>query len=305
MYRILATVALLAVSLLPTSPQKASLEDSLKEVLLNQKVIENKEVEEVDIEAVEKTNDFEEMALGSSAALFIDRNSGEILYEKSAEKALPMASITKLMTAIIATEKIEDNEILTVPKLNTKPLDSRMWLTEGDKLKFSEILHGLLVNSGSDAALTISNHISGSEADFAALMNEKAKLLGLHDTQFTNSVGWDATNHRSTARDLVNLTNVALTNKQIKNVVKKRSYTAESENGKKYILSNTNLLLNNNTYLGAKTGTTFAAGECLATYYNDGDREIIGVVLNSPSRFGETQNTINWIKENYTFYGTE
>lgn len=293
---------LVIVSFLPNSTIKNNLEHNLGETLINQEIVTPQSDLNTNIKYVKKINNFKNISANSRAALFVDKETGEILFEKNIDEKLPMASITKLMTALIAIENIEPNEILTVPKLNTRPLDSRMWLTEGDKIIFSELLNGLLINSASDAALTISNHVSGGEKEFAALMNEKAKLIGLNDTQFTNSVGWDEPNHESNVRDLVNLSNLALSNKQIRGVVKKKSYIAKSTTGKKYYLLNTNALLGLENYYGIKTGTTYAAGECVAVYYNDGEREIIGVLLNSQNRFGETEKIVEWIKENFIFY---
>lgn len=303
MFKIIAVIALIFISFFPNNEQRIKLEKTLKEITLGQEVSKNYQKKSKKINGIEKVVNYNEISLSANAALFIDKKSGEIIYEKNIDKKLPIASLTKLMTAIIAIENIKEDEILTVPQLSLSPLDSKMWLVAGDKIKFSELLHGLLMNSGADAALTISKHISGNDAEFSALMNEKSKILGLNNTEFSNSVGWDSPNNRSTARDLINLANIALSNKTITNIVGKKNYTAISINGRKYPLSNTNLLLNGTSYRGIKTGTTFAAGECLVTYYTDSESEILGVILNSPSRFEETQNTINWIQNNYKFYG--
>jgi D-alanyl-D-alanine carboxypeptidase (penicillin-binding protein 5/6) len=131
-------------------------------------------------------------------------------------------------------------------------------------------------------------------------MNEKATILGLENTQFTNPVGWDETGHYSTVHDLAILTKVALTNPTIKEIVAKKTARIVTGNGRTYILTSTNLLLDGH-FLGAKTGTTYAAGECLASYYRDDDKEIVGVILNSPNRFSETKDIVDWVNSNFRF----
>jgi D-alanyl-D-alanine carboxypeptidase len=165
-------------------------------------------------------------------------------------------------------------------------------------------MHGLLIESGADAALTISNELGG-EQQFVALMNEKAALLGLKDTQFTNSVGYDDEGHYSTAQDLVRLGRIALTSPTIADIVQKPKYTLTDEAGRKYSLVNTNKLLSDKRIKGIKTGTTFEAGECLVTLYDDGEKKILGVVLNSPDRFSETSQILSWAKQTFAWPNQE
>lgn len=239
------------------------------------------------------------LIIGAKSAIFIDRESGKILYEKNKENKLPIASTTKLMTALIVYEKLETDKVIIVPKLTTRPLDSIMGIREGQKFTVLNLLHGLLIESGSDAANALVTAVSGNENSFVALMNEKANLLGLTNTQFTNSVGYDSNGNFSTAYDLAKLSKVFLKNELLSNIVNKSSYIASSESGEKYYLTNTNQLLNGITYKGLKTGTTFSAGECLISYYEEGDKKIIGVVLDSPARFFEANQATQWIKSNY------
>lgn len=295
---------LFAVSLLPYSSQKIAWENKLKEKLVPKVSSEQAEDKLAPIELKkipEKSANFSQTALYSNAALFVDVQSGEILYEKDSKRKLPMASTTKLMTALVAVEKLKPDEVITVPSYTTRPLDSTAGLIVGDKLTVRELLHCLLIESGADAALTFSSRISGGEHAFAALMNERAAKLGLSNTQFTNSVGYDDSGHYSTAEDLAKLAKVALSNKQVAEIVAKPSYVATSENGRGYSLSNTNKLVGTSFFKGVKTGTTFSAGECLISLYDDGTRKIIGIVLSSPSRFYETQKAIDWISSNFTF----
>lgn len=297
-------ILLFAVGLLPYTGQKLKWENQLREQLAPIISLDAKKgstFEPFELKNIpEKSSKFETTSASALSALFIDEGSGEILFEKNKNKKLSMASTTKLMTALIAVEKLKLDEVVTVPSVSPRPLDSVVGLVTGDKIKVSELLHGLLIESGSDAALTISGKIAGGEHQFAALMNEKATILGLKNTQFTNSVGYDDQNHYSNAEDLIKLARVALSNKTIAEIVAKPSYVATSELGRKYHLSNTNKLLGG-VFKGVKTGTTFVAGECLISFYNDGTRKIIGVVLGSPDRFYETKNIIDWAKNNFVW----
>lgn len=293
---------LFLVALLPASGQKIAWENKLKERIAQPgktEVGETANIPKYEVSDVPEKNERWQMSASARSALFIDIQSSEILYEKNKDERLPMASTTKLMTALVAVEKLDLNEVLAVPSLSVQPLDSTMGLAAGDKIKVSELLHGLLIESGADASLTFSTRIAGSESGFAAIMNDRGQKLGLTNTQFTNSVGYDAAGHYSTASDLAKLAKVALSNKTIAQIVAKSAYAAKAENGKTYLLSNTNKLVGGTNYKGIKTGTTFAAGGCLISLYDDGARKIIGVVLSSPERFSETQSIINWAKSNY------
>lgn len=295
---------LIALSFLPSFSFKADLEQKIKTKIVGQSQVatteENKD--EIKLNNIpEKKLDFVETSVFSEAAIFVDRESKTILFEKNKDKKLPMASTTKLMTALIAVEKLNPDEVLEVPTIATRPLDSIVGLQKGDKLTVRELLHGLLIESGADAALTLSQHIGGDENRFAALMNERGALLGLKNTQFSNSVGYDSSNNHSTASDLAKLGEIALSNSLIAEIVKKNSHTIKTENGKSFYLNNTNRLLPDSRYQGIKTGTTYAAGECLISFYKEEEQEFIGVVLASPSRFYETDKVVNWIKNSYSW----
>lgn len=293
---LIAGVLLLLLGLLPNF--------GLKETAVNQ--IENSFYKEKTTElgtkydkVPEKTKDFVPTQINSDAGIFLDTKSGKILLAKDKDTRLPMASTTKMMTAILAVKNLELERIVTVTSLQTRPLDTTMGLSVGDRISVLELLHGLLITSGSDASTVLAKEVAGSEEQFVALMNEEASYLGLKNTQFTNSVGYDNPNHYSTAYDLAKLGKVFMLNKTLVDIVAKSSYTATSESGEKYLLTNTNKLLNGSTYRGIKTGTTYGAGECLVSLYENGDQKIIGVLLNSPARFSETTGIIEWTKHNF------
>jgi serine-type D-Ala-D-Ala carboxypeptidase (penicillin-binding protein 5/6) len=255
--------------------------------------------ESIKVFTPEKNNSLE-IPVNSNAAYFVDWESGEILVAKNEKQRLPIASITKLMTALVAVKENTAEKVMTVPPVTYNGIDSTMGLSTGDRLKFKELLHGLLINSGGDAAKTIAVSTSGSETEFVKKMNETAKILELTNTNFSNVIGYDDPNNYSSAEDLAILARVALSNPHIKEIVSKKSYTATSETGKKYYLVNTNQLIGP-SFLGVKTGTTYGAGECLMSIYKEGDRQILGILLNSPGRFTETQNVIKWTREAFTW----
>ncbi len=298
-------ILLIVISILPSSSFKTNIDNFAKRKIA--KTIDQSNIRD-DINVLipqvpEKNILYEKITVGAKSAVFIDRDSGEILFEKNMNSRLPMASTTKLMTALIVYENLKMDEIITVPKLTTRPLDSVMGIKEGQKFTTLDLLHGLLIESGSDAANTLVTTVSNNENSFAALMNEKASLFGLTNTQFTNSIGYDSSGHYTTAYDLAKLSKIFLENKLLSNIVSKSSYIATSESGEKFYLNNTNQLLNGSTYKGLKTGTTFSAGECLISYYEKDNQKIIGVVLNSPSRFYESDKIIKWAKNNFTWGG--
>ena len=295
-------LALIVLAALPSFGYKTDLENRVTTELIGKpKTISQVATKSTNPVIPIKSDSLAERTSYSKAAYFIDLSSGEVLFAKNENEKLPMASTTKLMTALIALEKLKSDQIITVPTLHTLPLDSVMGLTAGDKVSVSELMHGLLIESGADAAETLAIATSGSENQFVALMNEKASMFNLTNTQFTNVVGHDATGHYSTAKDLSKLARIAMSNKQIAEIVGERSYVASSEAGKKYYLTNTNLLIGTPGYIGVKTGTTYQAGECLISLYDDGERKILGVVITSPDRFGETQDIIEWTKRVFSW----
>lgn len=285
---------LIFIGLLPSFELKNNADQNLKEYFYKEKVTPN-----INIDVPEEANNFIPKEISAQAGLFVDAESGKILAQKNKDQRLPMASTTKMMTAILTVKHLDLNKTINVGSFVTHPLDTTMGLSVGDRLTTKELLHGLLIQSGSDAAQVLAKEVAGSEEAFVAMMNEEASYLKLSDTQFTNPVGYDDVNHYSTASDLAKLGKVFLLNNTLAEISSKRSYTATSIDGKKYYLLNTNKLLNNTTYKGIKTGTTFDAGECLVSLYEQEDQKIIGVLLNSPSRFTETSEIIEWTKHNF------
>lgn len=243
--------------------------------------------------------------INSKSALLLDVNSGVTLYEKNQYEKLPMASLTKIMTAVVILESHELDEVVTVEEnfSNYGEVGVRMWLQQYEKMTVENLLTALLVRSAGDAAVALAQYHSGSVDDFVVEMNERAKALNLINTHFTNPIGLDNIDHYSTAHDLSVLTQYALRNSDFRRMVQIDRITVASTDGEiKHTLDSTNYLLN--SYLdirGVKTGTTEGAGESLINlaYHPDGKGEVISILLDSPERFQESKRLIDWSFRNY------
>lgn len=302
MFKLILALCLLILTFAPDTDTKLRLQQNLRDKIdSSSQVTQSQQIPSDGLTTVDITENFRQKTASAKAAYFVDVKTGQILLKKNSDTRLPMASLSKLMVALVALDQSNLDDVLTVPSSRSHTGDALMYLKEGDRINVDGLLHGILLNSGSDAALTLADGIAGGEAEFVALMNERANTLGLKNTQFLNTVGWDETGNYTTAHDLAILSQVALSNPTIKNIVKKRSALVKSESGRSYLLTNTNYLLDSKNYLGTKTGTTYGAGECLSIYYKDSEKEVVGIVLNSANRFPETAEIIDWISNNYVY----
>lgn len=166
----------------------------------------------------------------AQAFALIDVTSGRILYSSHGDQELPIASLTKIMTAIVAIEHGKLDEMVTVGRNAFAKEGSSLYLQLGEEMSLRNMLYGLMLRSGNDAATAIAEHIGGSEEGFAHLMNEKARLIGLEHTHFQNPHGLDAKDHYSSANDLAKLTAYALHNPDFKEIVSTRSKKAPNPN---------------------------------------------------------------------------
>ncbi|HEY8421881.1 MAG TPA: D-alanyl-D-alanine carboxypeptidase family protein [Thermoclostridium sp.] len=227
-----------------------------------------------------ETYNSENLNINARSAIVMDFDSGRVLYEKNAYQKRPMASTTKVMTAIVALENGNLDDVVTVSRNAASIHGSLMHLKAGEKLTLRELMYGLLLCSGNDAAIAIAEHIGGSVDGFLVMMNNKAKEIGAFDTNFTTPHGLDEVGHYSTAYDMALITRYALNNPVFNEIVK----TTSIQIGNRY-LSNTNEMLT--SYPGAdgvKTGYTGKAGRCLITSATRDGRRFISVVLFCDSR---------------------
>lgn len=233
--------------------------------------------------------------VGAKSALLIDLPSATTLYAKDPDRTLPIASLTKLLTAVIVAERLKPDDVATVPPLASGLEESRLGLIPGDQLRVEDLLAGLLIASANDAALTLATKVSGSEEAFVKLMNERAVALGLSHTNFANASGYGRGENVSNTRDLAVISRSALAEPRIRTLVVIKDLEVTSLTGQKYPIATTDQLLG--SYLpiaGLKTGTSDAAGPCLISLLSAGDRQVLAIVLNSPNRFQENKAMLDW-----------
>lgn len=244
------------------------------------------------------------VGLSAISALVIDVSSNKVLYEKNIDEKLQIASLTKIMTAVVVIEEVADLEkISVVPKEATLVQGSKVWLREGEKISYTQLLYAMLIASGNDAAMSAAINISGSEELFVQKMNDKALALGMKNTHFTNPHGLDDPENYSTAKDLSILAGYAIKKSFIRSIIDTKEMEFQSESGIAHKLISTNKLLGVDPEIkGLKTGSTLGAGENLiALAVNPYGNEIVTVILNSQARFSETQYLKNKIWETYVW----
>ena len=234
--------------------------------------------------------------ISAKSALVYDLTSEKVLFSKSPERKLPMASLTKIMTAIVAIEsRSKDDKYLVFSEDIVG--ENSMGLSEGETLTLKELLYGLILTSGNDAAETLARNFPDGRVQFIEAMNNKAKALGLAKTHFTNPTGLegDGTQY-TTAYDLLVITNYALQSSLFKEVARTLVQNIPySENHKAFYLENeTNLLTSYPGVFGVKDGYTPEAGLCLVTYLNYKGHKIIGIILGSDNRRQEMKDLLDY-----------
>ena len=253
-----------------------------------------------DIESIEtNSNDPQLPTINSRAYVVIDRKSNTILVGKNENQKKKMASTTKIMTALVVIEHVNLSDIVEISKKAASTGGSRLGLKTGDKITISDLLYGLMMRSGNDAAVALAEYVAGSISDFANLMNEKANSLGLSNTHFVTPHGLDEDEHYTTAYELALLSNYAMNNEIFAKIVGTKNYTI-TINGYPKVLTNTNELLGvlNGVY-GIKKGFTNGANRCLVTSCKRGNMDIICVVLGADTKKYRTTDSVKLIE--YTF----
>ena len=247
----------------------------------------------------------EEVKINARSAIVYDRKYKKVLYEKNMNEKVPNASTTKMLTAIVAYENADMDEVVTVSKKAANTGGSRVGLRTNDKVTLGDLMHGLLICSGNDAAVAIAEYVGGTEEEFCEMMNEKAKEIGALSTNFVTPHGLDRENHYSTAYDLALIADYAMNIEYIKNIVCKKTENIKIND---YIktLNTTNEMLS--VYDGAdgiKTGYTSKAGRCLITSATRDDWQLICVVLGCDTknfRKSDSIKLLNYAFEAYDFF---
>ena len=220
---------------------------------------------------------------GESAVL-IDAKTGTILYEKNAETRLYPASITKIVTGIVAIESSNIKDTVKVSKEARNEEGTRVFLAEGEEVTLENLLYGLLVNSGNDAATAIAEHIDGSKEQFAIRMNEFVRdKVGVTQTHFTNPHGLPDPNHYTTAKDMAFIARYAMKNDLFRQIVATKTKPWSGKEWKSELVNHNKLLWSYDGANGIKNGYTKAAGFTLVSSARRGDTELIGVILKASS----------------------
>lgn len=267
----------------------------------NSFVIADDEIENIDISEIEKaietvSNVEDTPKINSRYAIILDRDSKAVLYGKNEKTKTRMASTTKIMTSLIVIENTNLENIVEISAKAANTGGSRLKISKGDKITVKDLLYGLMLRSGNDAAVALAEYVGGSIEGFAELMNKKAKELGLENTNFVTPHGLDSDEHYTTPYELAILTDYALKNETFANIVKTKQCNINI-NGYSRVISNTNELLGNlNGVYGVKTGFTNGAGRCLVTAVKRENLDIICVVLGADTKKIRTKDSINLIE---------
>ncbi|HEY5740671.1 MAG TPA: D-alanyl-D-alanine carboxypeptidase family protein [Gammaproteobacteria bacterium] len=244
--------------------------------------------------------------LNASSYLLIDFDSGVTLAEKDADKPVDPASITKLMTAYLIDKAIADGTIasddpVTISEKAWRMEGSKMFVEVGKQVSVENLLKGLIIQSGNDSSVALAEHLGGSEEAFVGYMNHQARLLGMSNTNFTNSTGWPDENHYSTARDIAILTRAVIRDfPQSYRLYKEREYTFNDIRQ----FNRNRLLWRDDSVDGVKTGHTEAAGYCLVASAIREDMRLISVVLGSDSDKSRTQSSQALLNYGFRFFET-
>ena len=239
----------------------------------------------------------------AKSTVVVDMNSGRVLYQKNPNEKRLIASTTKIMTAIITLENIDINKKVTVGEEVLKMYGTNIYVEVGEKIKIKDLLYGLLLRSGNDAAVVLANNVSRSEKEFINLMNEKAKKLKMTKTHFENPHGLDEeTKNVSTASDMAKLSKYAYQNKIFRQIVKTKKYETNTKN-KTYFWYNRNKLLIMYKYAtGGKNGYTPAAGKTLVTTANKENFPVTVVTLKDNNPYENHKNIYEYIYNKYKNY---
>lgn len=236
-------------------------------------------------------------ALSASSAILIDADSGQELYSVAPDERRPMASLTKIMTALLILERHELTDIVTVPPVAADVRGSTIGLAPGEHLSVRSLLYALLLPSANDAAYTLAAFDGRTIGSFVASMNERAKALGLKNTNFANPAGLDHEQQYSSPRDLAWLAVAALKNEHFASIVGTRTAWIASTEGNEFSLKNTNEMLHYNANVfGVKTGTTDQAGECLIILFTENNHRYLLVLLGSSERYSDSLKVLQAVQ---------
>ena len=243
-------------------------------------------------------------AVDATCGILVDKD-GNVLWSRNANDQVAMASITKTMTAIVALENGNLDDVYTVSAKAASVGESSAGLVTGQKVTLYDLLQGLLIHSGNDASMAIAEGIAGDEKKFVDLMNAKAQSMGLSNTHFENPHGLDADNHYSSAADISVIARYGMNNSTFRQIVGERTCTLNLNGEDRELITTNALLATWDDCIGVKTGYTSKAGQCLAAAANKNGEELYAIVLNSSDevqRFIDAYKLLDWGFTHYRPY---
>lgn len=236
----------------------------------------------------------EACAVSAECAALLEMQSGRVIYFKNAHSKAYMASTTKIMTALLAAEYGGLDALVPVPDAAVGVEGSSIYLARGECLSLSDLLYGLMLVSGNDAAVTIATHIGGNTKEFAALMNARAQALGCEGTHFSNPNGLPDENHYTTALDLAKIAAAAMQNETFRTVVATTYHQTTTGDRMRTFKNKNKLLWQYAGGNGVKTGFTKAAGRCLVFSAERGGMTLVGVALNAPQMWDDAAALLDY-----------
>ena len=259
--------------------------------------------------AVSAKNDYSNVnssliSTSAQSSILLDVSDDSVLYAKNADLRLPMASTTKIMTALIALEYGNIDTQYAIPQKAVGVEGSSVYLVEGEPLTLGELVYALMLESANDAAEAIAIIIAGSTEAFADIMNRRAEELELHSTHFTNPHGLDHDEHYTTAYDLARLASFAIKNPKFREIVSTRKTTIpfNGDEGRRLLVNHNRLLREYRGAIGVKTGFTKRSGRCLVSAAERDGLTLVAVTINAPNDWHDHTAMLDWGFENYVHY---
>ncbi len=236
------------------------------------------------------------VSISARYACLMDAQTGKVIFEKNGYETHSMASTTKIMTALLALEKSGADSMVKVSPNAAGTEGSSIYLSSGETLSMEELLYGLMLESGNDAAIAIAEHIGGSVENFARMMTDRAHAIGAKNTAFQNPNGLDAQGHYTTAYDLALITREALENPKFAEIVatKKKTYPKDGDKKARYFSNHNRLLSSYPGCIGVKTGFTKKTGRCLVSAATKNHTTLICVTLNAPNDWSDHKSLLDY-----------
>ncbi len=232
--------------------------------------------------------------VSGKSSIVICADTNQVLYGENQHKKMAMASTTKIMTAIVALEHGNTTDMVTVSQNASHQEGSSVYLKPQDKVSLSDLLYGLMLNSGNDAAMAIAEHISKTSEDFVLLMNEKATELGCRNTHFKNPSGLPDDDHYSTAYDMAIIMSYAMKNDEFAKIVATKEHQIQTADSITYLRNHNKLLWQYPTCIGGKTGFTKVAGRCFVSSAKKDGVTLVCVTLDAPDDWSDHKSLLDF-----------